>query len=187
MSLHTLNLRINGKRHSLRGIPAGMTLLVLLRERMGLTGTHYGCGMGLCGACTVHLNGTAVRSCQTPAGSLEGKAVTTIEGLPGTAREAAPGSGPESKPDIGAEETLHPVQRAFIEHQAPQCGFCMSGQIMTAAALLQSTPHPGREDVERAMAGNLCRCGAYHRIRKAVLTAAAKSVAAQSSGIGRRP
>lgn len=165
MNLKTLHLRINGKAHTLRGVPAAMTLLTLLRERVELTGTRYGCGKGLCGACTVHLNGAAVRSCQARAAQLEGKAITTIEGL------AVSGPG----------ETLHPVQQAFIEHQAPQCGYCMSGQIMTAAALLQRTPHPGREEVERAMSGNLCRCGAYHRIRKAVLAMAEKSAAAQSA------
>ncbi|HUI59045.1 MAG TPA: (2Fe-2S)-binding protein [Steroidobacteraceae bacterium] len=123
-------------------------LLWILRDHLALTGTKYGCGMGLCGACTVHVDGTAVRSCLLPLRALDGKAVTTIEGL--------------------SKDRSHAVQRAWIELDVPQCGYCQSGQIMSAVALLQTNPSPSDDDVDAALAGNVCRCGTYVRIRKAV-------------------
>jgi aerobic-type carbon monoxide dehydrogenase small subunit (CoxS/CutS family) len=130
-------------------------LLWVLRDTLGLTGTKYGCGMGLCGACTVHLDGEARRSCRTPINSVGTKKVTTIEGL--------------------SQDRSHPVQRAWIAEQVPQCGYCQSGQIMQAAALLAKNPHPTREQIDEAMNGNICRCGTYQRIRRAILSAAAQS------------
>jgi aerobic-type carbon monoxide dehydrogenase small subunit (CoxS/CutS family) len=127
-------------------------LLWILREELALPGTKFGCGMGLCGACTVHLDGAAVRSCQTPLGIASGKRVLTIEGL------SAGG--------------LHPVQSAWVAENVPQCGYCQSGQIMSAAALLARTPNPSDEDIDRFMSGNLCRCGAYQGIRRAIHRAA---------------
>ncbi|WP_374764410.1 (2Fe-2S)-binding protein [Yunchengibacter salinarum] len=130
-----------------------MPLLWYLRDLAGMTGTKFGCGKGLCGSCTVHLDGGAVRSCQTPMSSLEdGAEVTTIEGL-------ASGDG------------LHPVQEAWIAHDVPQCGYCQAGQIMQAAALLSDNPAPSDDEIENAMWGNLCRCGTYQRIRKAIRAA----------------
>lgn len=127
-------------------------LLWVLRDTLGLKGTKYGCGRALCGACTVHLNGRAVRSCVVPAARLGGARVTTIEGL---------------SPDGG-----HPLQRAWVELDVPQCGYCQAGQLMSAAALLAGNPHPTDEDIDRALAGNLCRCGTYPRIRRAIHRAA---------------
>ncbi len=127
-------------------------LLWVLRENLKLIGTKFGCGMGLCGACTVHLAGVAVRSCQTTVGSVQGQAITTIEG-------------------IGAKG-LTPVQQAWVEGNVPQCGYCQSGQIMAASALLAQTPHPTDEEITVAMTGNLCRCGCYNRIRAAIHRAA---------------
>lgn len=127
---------------------ADATLLWTLRENLLLTGTKYGCGASLCGACTVHLDGLAVRSCMTPVSSVAGRSVTTIEGLSG--------------------EDLHPLQQAWIEEQVPQCGYCQSGQIMQAAALLKTNPHPDREQIISYMNGVLCRCGTYTRIIKAI-------------------
>jgi aerobic-type carbon monoxide dehydrogenase small subunit (CoxS/CutS family) len=123
-------------------------LLWVLRDHLGMTGTKYGCGMALCGACTVHVDGVAMRSCVLPLRMLEGKAVTTIEGL--------------------SKDRTHPVQRAWIELDVPQCGYCQSGQIMSAAALLRSNPRPSDAEIDAAMAGNICRCGTYLRIRKAI-------------------
>ncbi len=131
---------------------ADTPLLWILRDTLGLTGIKYGCGMGLCGACTVHLDGRAVRSCQTPAGSVGDRKITTIEGL---------------SPDRG-----HPIQRAWIAEQVPQCGYCQPGQIMQAAALLAASPHPDRAEIDQAMSGNICRCATYQRIRKAIERAA---------------
>jgi aerobic-type carbon monoxide dehydrogenase small subunit (CoxS/CutS family) len=127
-------------------------LLWVLREGLGLTGTKFGCGKGLCGACTVHLDGVPVRACSLPLALVAGKQVLTIEGL-------------------GAEG-LHPVQQAWLAENTPQCGYCQSGQIMSAAALLATTPNPSDADIDTAMAGNICRCGTYQRIRKAVHRAA---------------
>jgi len=127
-------------------------LLWVLRDHLAMTGTKYGCGMALCGACTVHLDGAPVRSCVLPLGSLEGRRITTIEGL--------------------SRNRSHAVQRAWIELDVPQCGYCQSGQIMSAAALLESNPQPTDAQIDAAMAGNICRCGTYPRIRKAIHHAA---------------
>jgi aerobic-type carbon monoxide dehydrogenase small subunit (CoxS/CutS family) len=127
-------------------------LLWVLRDHLGMTGTKYGCGMALCGACTVHLDGVAVRSCVLPLSAVEAKAVTTIEGL--------------------SAGSSHAVQRAWLEIDVPQCGYCQSGQIMSAAALLQKNPNPSDADIDAAMSGNLCRCGTYARIRRAIHRAA---------------
>jgi len=127
-------------------------LLWVLRDHLGLTGTKYGCGMALCGACTVHIDGVATRSCVLPLRAVEGKTVTTIEGL--------------------SADRSHPVQRAWIELDVPQCGYCQSGQIMSAAALLRNNPAPSDADIDAAMSGNLCRCGTYPRIRRAIHRAA---------------
>ncbi|HJN51655.1 MAG: (2Fe-2S)-binding protein [Pseudomonadales bacterium] len=127
-------------------------LLWVLRDNIGLTGTKFGCGIGLCGACSVHLDGETVRSCQTPVGDVSGKQVTTIEGL--------------------TREDLHPVQQAWVEGNVPQCGYCQSGQIMSAAALLAENPDPSDADIDLAMSGNICRCGTYGRIRSAIHRAA---------------
>lgn len=129
-------------------------LLWALRDTLGMTGTKYGCGIGACGACTVHVDGQATRSCLTPLGSVAGKSVTTIEGL-------------------GADG-LHAVQQAWMEENVPQCGYCQAGQIMSATALLSRNHQPSDEDIDNAMAGNLCRCGTYPRIRKAIHNAATK-------------
>jgi aerobic-type carbon monoxide dehydrogenase small subunit (CoxS/CutS family) len=144
-------LHVNGEARAIE-VDGDVPLLWVLRDGLALTGTKYGCGIGMCGACTVHLNGAAVRSCQTPVASVAGRKVTTIEGL--------------------GKHGLHPVQQAWIAEQAPQCGYCQSGQMMSAAALLASNPHPTDAQIDDAMAGNLCRCGTYFRIRKAVHRAA---------------
>ncbi|MEO8637020.1 MAG: (2Fe-2S)-binding protein [Gemmatimonadales bacterium] len=136
-------------------VPAEMPLLWALRDVIGLTGTKYGCGMAQCGACTVHLDGQAVRSCSVPVSAVAGKSVTTIEGL------SADGS--------------HPLQRAWVAEQVPQCGYCQSGQIMQAASLLATTPAPTDAEIDSAMAGNICRCGTYSRIRAAIHLAAKES------------
>lgn len=146
-----LLVRVNGTEHRLDVDPE-MPLLWALRDVLDLTGTKYGCGQALCGACTVHLDGEAVRSCVTPVRRAEGKSVTTIEGL---------------SPDGD-----HPLQKAWVELGVPQCGFCQSGQIMTAAALLAKRPKPSDAEIDQSLAGNLCRCGTYTRIRAAVRKAA---------------
>jgi len=147
-------VNINGKPHSL--ILEGTTpLLWVLRDELGLTGTKYGCGRGLCGACTVHINGEATRSCITPIDSVEGEDITTIEG-------------------ISNKGELHPVQNAWIQEDVPQCGYCQSGQIMTAVAFLDRNSSPDDEDINNAMKMNICRCGTYQRIRKAIHRAAGK-------------
>jgi isoquinoline 1-oxidoreductase subunit alpha len=153
----TMRLTINDQTHEVAA-PADMPLLWVLRDLLGMTGTKFGCGIAQCGACTVHVDGEATRSCVTTVGSLAGKKVTTIEGL-----AAGRGQG-------GA---LHPVQRAWIEEDVVQCGWCQSGQIMSAAALLARRPDPDDGDIDAAMKGNLCRCGTYQRIRAAVHRAAA--------------
>ena len=151
-----ITLTINGQRQNYDGDPA-MPLLWVLRDRLELTGTKYGCGMALCGACTVHVGGQATRSCITPMSALEGKVVTTIEGLATSGQE-------------------HPLQREWKAHNVPQCGYCQSGQIMQAAALLASVPKPSDADIDSHMAGNLCRCGTYQRIRAAIKAAAGSKV-----------
>ena len=149
-----ITLRINGADRAFDGDPA-TPLLWYLRDELGLTGTKYGCGLALCGACTVHLDGEAVRSCVTSVEDAAGKAVVTIEGL------AAAGD--------------HPLQRAWLEHQVAQCGYCQGGQIMQAAALLRTTPSPTDEQIDAAMDGNICRCGTYLRIRQAIKAASGGS------------
>jgi aerobic-type carbon monoxide dehydrogenase small subunit (CoxS/CutS family) len=146
-----IDLTINGKPQSVDVSP-DTPLLWVIRDSLGMTGTKYGCGVGQCGACTVHLDGQAVRSCSTPVSAAGGRKVTTIEGL------SADGS--------------HPVQRAWVDIQVPQCGYCQSGQIMQAAALLAQTPKPTDAQIDTAMAGNVCRCGTYQRIRTAIHRAA---------------
>lgn len=146
-----LTLNVNGIDRSLDVDPA-TPLLWVLRDTIGLTGTKYGCGMALCGACTVHLDGQPVRSCITQVGTVGTAKVTTIEGL--------------------SPDRSHPVQRAWIELDVPQCGYCQSGQIMSASALLAQTPQPTDADIDAAMAGNICRCGTYQRIRAAIHRAA---------------
>jgi len=143
---------INGQPHDYDGDPA-QPLLWYLRDELGMTGTRFGCGMGLCGCCTVLMGDNAVRSCSTPMSALQDASITTIEGL-------------------GAPGKLHPLQAAWIENAVPQCGYCQSGQLMQAAALLRNTPHPTDGQIDSAMSGNLCRCGTYPRIRKAVKQAA---------------
>ena len=149
-----MQFRINGKVHEV-DVEDDMPLLWVLRDVIGLKGTKYGCGIAACGACTVHLDGEAVRSCQTFASDAAGREVTTIEGL-------------------GSPEALHAVQAAWIEGQVAQCGYCQSGQIMQAAALLAATPNPTDDEIDEAMGGNLCRCGTYPKIRAAVHAAATK-------------
>jgi isoquinoline 1-oxidoreductase alpha subunit len=142
-----IELAVNGIQHRFDGDPA-TPLLWLLRDELGLMGTRFGCGAGLCGCCTVHVGKDAVRSCITPVAGLNGASVTTIEGL-------------------GAKG-LHPLQAAWVEHAVPQCGYCQSGQIMQAAALLRANPRPSDAEIDGAMSGNLCRCGTYPRIRIAI-------------------
>ena len=146
-----IRITVNGKARQFDGDP-DMPLLWYLHDVIELTGTKYGCGMGLCGACTVHVNGEATRSCTVPMKSVAGKSVTTIEGL-----------DPQGQ---------HPLQKAWRQHNVPQCGYCQSGQIMQAAALLKQKPKPTDGDIDEAMQGNICRCGTYQRIRSAIKTAA---------------
>ncbi len=146
-----ITFTLNGRSQSV-DVPGEMPLLWVLRDTLGMTGTKFGCGMALCGACTVHVNGSPVRSCSTQISGVAGKNVTTIEGL--------------------SADASHPVQRAWIEADVPQCGYCQSGQIMTAAALIAKTTKPSDADIDEAMRGNLCRCGTYQSIRKAIHRAA---------------
>jgi isoquinoline 1-oxidoreductase alpha subunit len=146
-----INLRVNGTTRAVDADPA-MPLLWALRDLLGMTGTKYGCGIGACGACTVHLNGQAVRSCITAIGDVGDQQVTTIEGL--------------------SPDGTHPLQRAWVANNVPQCGYCQVGQIMQAAALLQTTPKPTDQQITDAMSGNVCRCGTYQRIRAAIKQAA---------------
>ena len=149
-------LVVNGKSCEV-DVASDTPLFWVLRDALGLTGTKYGCGLGLCGACTVHLDGQAVRSCQTPVSSIRAQGITTIEGL--------------------AKRGLHPVQEAWVAEQVPQCGYCQSGQIMQAVSLLRDKPHPTLDEINAGMAGNICRCGTYQRIRRAILRAAAEQTA----------
>jgi len=146
-----IRLKVNGVERSYNGDPQ-MPLLWYLRDVLGLTGTKYGCGMALCGSCTVHRDGKAIRSCVIRMSALAGSNITTIEHL--------------------SSSGLHPVQKAWMEHNVPQCGYCQSGQIMQAVALLNGTPHPTDQQIDEAMAGNICRCGTYNRIRAAIKAAA---------------
>jgi isoquinoline 1-oxidoreductase alpha subunit len=148
-----IEFELNGEQQSL-DVEADTPLLWVLRDSLGLTGKKFGCGMGLCGACSVHLEGSAVRSCTLPIAAIAGKKITTIEALGGQ----------------------HPLQQAWVEHNVPQCGYCQSGQIMSAAALLANDPQPSDEAVRNAMAGNICRCGTYDKIRQAIHSAAAAGV-----------
>ena len=143
------SLSINGIAQSVDVDPS-KPLLWVIREQLSLSGTKFGCGIGQCGACTVHVDGQAIRSCLTPVSSVEGKEVTTIEGL------------------VSASGELHPVQQAWVDHQVPQCGYCQSGQIMSASALLARSPQPTDKEIDGALRGNICRCGMYGRIRKAI-------------------
>ncbi len=146
------NLTINRQRHRV-DVAADTPVLWVLRDHLNMAGTKFGCGLAQCGACTIHLDGTAVRSCTLPVSSVGDRSITTIEGL--------------------SEDGNHPVQKAWLEHDVPQCGYCQAGQIMSAAALLEENPHPSDEEIGAAMNGNLCRCGTYLRIRAAIKTAAA--------------
>lgn len=154
---------VNGSSRTV-DVPADMPLLWILRDTLDLKGTKYGCGESLCGACTVHVNGAATRSCQVPASALNGRKVTTIEGL--------------------SADASHPLQKAWQELDVPQCGYCQAGQIMQAAELLASNPKPTDEDIDAAMYGNLCRCATYHRIRAGIHRAAA--IAANNNAGGTR-
>jgi isoquinoline 1-oxidoreductase subunit alpha len=154
-----IQLKVNGAVRTYDGDPE-MPLLWYVRDVLQLTGSKFGCGMGLCGACTVHVNGEAARSCLTPMSAAAGKEITTIEGL--------------------SESGTHPVQRAWEQIQVPQCGYCQSGQIMQAAALLKEKPRPSDHDIENAMSGNICRCGTYQRIRSAIRIAAGESAEVKS-------
>ena len=146
-----VKLSVNGQSVS-TDAASETPLLWVIRDHLGMTGTKFGCGAGLCGACTVHIDGAATRSCQTPLSAVEGKSVTTIEGI--------------------SADRSHAVQKAWLEIDVPQCGYCQSGQIMSAVALLKSNPSPSDADIDSAMSGNICRCGTYPRIRKAIHRAA---------------
>jgi len=149
----TFNLKINGKNHQV-DVDPDTPVLWVLRDHARLVGTKYGCGIGQCGACTVHLDGVAMRSCSVPVSKAADKSITTIEGL--------------------SEKGDHPLQKAWLEHDVPQCGYCQAGQIMNAASLLNNNPNPSDAEIAAAMEGNLCRCGTYLRIKAAIKTAAAK-------------
>ncbi|WP_434017229.1 (2Fe-2S)-binding protein [Thalassotalea sediminis] len=142
---------INGEKYQI-DVDTNMPLLWYLRDRLEKTGTKFGCGAGLCGACTVHVDGVAIRACVTPVGTLAGKEITTIEGL--------------------SSNGEHPLQKAWVENNVPQCGYCQAGQIMNAASFLQQNPTPSSEEIDAAMQGNICRCGTYQRIKKAIAEAA---------------
>ena len=148
-----ISFNLNGTTVSVQAEP-DTPLLWVIRDEVGLTGTKFGCGAALCGACTVHLNGSPIRSCQTPVSAVAGKKVATVESL--------------------SADNSHPLQKAWIKHQVPQCGYCQSGQLMSAAALLSKNKNPSDADIDNAMSGNLCRCGTYNRIRAAIKDAAAE-------------
>lgn len=145
------NLKVNGINQEVN-VDADTPLLWVLRDTLGLVGTKYGCGIAQCGACTIHINGEAIRSCSVPISTIGSKEITTIEGL--------------------SEDGMHPVQRAWVEHDVPQCGYCQAGQIMTAVSFLKKNNNPNDDEIKQAMHGNLCRCGTYNRIKDAVKTAA---------------
>ncbi|WP_255070870.1 (2Fe-2S)-binding protein [Lacihabitans sp. LS3-19] len=147
--MNMTNLKINGQAHAIEADP-NTPLLWIIREQVGLTGTKFGCGMAQCGACTVHLNGAAIRSCVTPLSVAEGQEITTIEAI---------------------DNIIQVVQAAWIEEQVPQCGYCQSGQIMSAVALLSENPNPSETEIENAMSGNICRCGMYSRIKRGIIKA----------------
>ena len=149
----TTSLKVNGRAVVVKSEP-DTPLLWVIRDEVGLTGTKFGCGAALCGACTVHLDGVPVRSCQTPVSAAGGKSVSTVESL--------------------SRNNTHPLQKAWIKHDVPQCGYCQSGQLMSAAALLEKNKNPSDADIDAAMAGNLCRCGTYVRVRAAIKAAAAE-------------
>ena len=149
-----MQLDINGRNYDVADADSTRPLLWVLRDELGLTGTKFGCGAGICGSCTVHLGGRVARACVTPLSAVQGQAIRTIEGL--------------------AASGLHPVQEAFIEAQVPQCAWCMSGQVMTAAAFLDDNPQPSEQEIVDAMSNNYCRCGCYVRIKEAVVLAAEK-------------
>lgn len=148
-----INLNVNGKKQTV-DVDPGTPLLWVLREHLGLVGTKYGCGIAQCGACTIHVNGAAVRSCSLPVSAAQNREITTIEGL--------------------SENGEHPVQKAWLEQDVAQCGYCQTGQIMSAVALLKTNPNPTDAQIDNAMSGNICRCGTYLRIREAIKTAAAQ-------------
>lgn len=156
--MSTFNLTVNNKSYKIEAAD-DMPLLWAIRDMIGLTGTKFGCGAALCGACTVHLDGSPIRSCSFPVSGVEGKKITTIEGI--------------------STDRSHPVQKAWIQHQVPQCGYCQSGQIMSAVALLSRNATPTDDEMNSAMAGNICRCGTYQRIRDAIKTAS-KEIASTS-------
>ena len=156
-----MELTVNGKSHRV-DVPADMPLLWVLRDVIGLTGTKFGCGIAACGACTVHLDGQATRSCVTPVSAVAGKRITTIEA-------------------IGETAAGRKIQDAWVALDVPQCGYCQSGQIMSASALLARNPHPNDADIDSAMAGNICRCGTYSRIRAAIGLASGASVTAKGA------
>jgi len=147
----SFNLNINGKKQAI-DVDPNTPILWVLRDHLNMVGTKYGCGIAQCGACTIHLDGIAMRSCVLPVSAVEGKSITTIEGL--------------------SEKGDHPIQQAWIEHDVPQCGYCQAGQIMSAAALLKDNSNPSDSDIDAAMNGNICRCGSYTRIKTAIKTAA---------------
>ncbi len=148
-----ISFDLNGSTVTVQAEP-DTPLLWVIRDEVGLTGTKFGCGAALCGACTVHLNGSPIRSCQTPVSSVAGKKVATVESL--------------------SADNSHPLQKAWVKHQVPQCGYCQSGQLMSATALLAKNKNPSDADIDNAMSGNLCRCGTYNRIRAAIKDAAAE-------------
>lgn len=163
LHMSTLEFNINGRTHEVEDVPADMPLLWVLRDRLGLVGTRFGCGIAQCGACTVHVAGTPMRACSVPASAVTGQPITTIEGL------------------ASADGALHALQQAWIDHDVAQCGYCQTGQLMSAAALLARNPAPSDADIDIAMAGNICRCGTYVRIRRAIHAAATANATANAA------